>query len=106
MRCGSVDLDVRLKSPGNDGPARDKWPQNIAVPHQADPGTINVTTIPHTLEGIAEKTVVEARQTRTSDRTRQTGIFINDGEEQQAVFVKVYGFIKSCTLQGNSDWKG
>lgn len=92
---------------GNDGPARDKWPQNIAYRNPEDILMTDVNTIPYTLEGIAEKMVVDRRSVRVTDRGRRMGLFLRSEDNQQhAVTVKVYGFIKSCSLMGNGDWKG
>lgn len=90
---------------GSDGVARDKWPQNMAG--VADEEFTPHNSIPASLEGIAEKTVVDKRRARVTDRTRRMGIFLRtDDDVQRPVSIKVYGFIKSCNLIGNGDWKG
>lgn len=64
------------------------------------------TFIPCTMEGIAESVVLEQYRNRPTDRTRRMGIFLPQGEKQKVVSVKVYGFVKTCNLLGNGDWKG
>lgn len=95
---------IRLS--GFDGPAKDKWPQNIASPGCEFYTTENTNSIPHTLEGIAEKIVVDQRHAKSTDRSRRMGMFLRGCDEQRPVVVRVYGFIKSCSLTGNGDWTG
>lgn len=64
------------------------------------------TFLPCTVEGIAESVVLEQYRNRPTDRTRRMGLFFPQCERQKVVSVKVYGFVKSCNLLGNGDWKG
>lgn len=99
-----ISTDIQ-SNPGSDGLACQSWPQDLA-----DEGyqvATQTNSIPFTLEGIAEKTVVDRRHTRVTDRTRRMGIFLRTSDDvQQSVNVRVFGFIKTCSLVGNGDWKG
>ncbi|KAJ3559059.1 hypothetical protein NM688_g578 [Phlebia brevispora] len=72
---------------GYTGNARDHWPQEIATNHGYALTQPDISSIPFTVEGIAEHTIVDAYKQRGGP-------------------VKLYGFIKQAKLTGFGDWNG
>ena len=61
-----------------------------------------------TLEELSERFIVEPHETRTSNKTKQIGIFERVEEEagQEEVEVKLYGFVKEINMASGGDWRG